>query len=119
MAVVYAAADVVVLPSLWEGFPNVVLEAMAAGKPVIASDIADNRRIVKDGVNGFLFPSDDALALAECLDGIKAAGFERRREMGAAGLALVRSQYAMERMVTLTQSLYESVILDEYVEPKC
>lgn len=110
MAAVYAAADVIVLPSLWEGFPNVVLEAMAAGKPVIASDIADNRRIVQDGITGYLFPSDSHTELAHCLEKIIDSGDLSRCEMGVAGMELVRSDYSMDKMVKTTQSLYESVL---------
>lgn len=63
----YQKADVFVLPSLDEGMPNVVLEALACGKPVVATDIRGNRELVQEGLNGTLVPPADAAALARAL----------------------------------------------------
>ena len=63
----YAAADVVVLPSRWEGLPNVMLEALAAGRPVIVSDAANRDGLIRHGVNGWVFPTGDSVRLAEIL----------------------------------------------------
>jgi glycosyltransferase involved in cell wall biosynthesis len=52
---VYQASDLFCLPSVFEGFPNVICEAMACGKPILASNICDNSNLVSDGINGFLF----------------------------------------------------------------
>ncbi|MCX6239698.1 MAG: glycosyltransferase [Bacteroidia bacterium] len=52
---VYQNCDVFCLPSIYEGFPNVICEAMACGKPILASNVCDNPNIVSDGFNGFLF----------------------------------------------------------------
>ncbi|HEY4474199.1 MAG TPA: glycosyltransferase [Candidatus Paceibacterota bacterium] len=59
-----AATDVFILPSLWEGMPNAVLEAMAAGVPVVATDVGGVSEIIKNGENGFLVPTDDASLLS-------------------------------------------------------
>ncbi|HEX7325146.1 MAG TPA: glycosyltransferase [Rhodanobacteraceae bacterium] len=64
----YASADVLVLTSRSEGRPNVVVEALAAGVPVIATDIEGVRGLVRDGDTGWLFPVGDADALARALD---------------------------------------------------
>jgi glycosyltransferase involved in cell wall biosynthesis len=63
----YTKSDIFVLPSRHEGMPNVVLEAMASGLPVIATGIAGSEELVVDGKTGFLVPVDDPQALAETL----------------------------------------------------
>lgn len=63
------ACDVLCLPSLHEGLPNVVLEALACGLPVVASRVGDVPEIVRDGVNGFLTSPSNPHALAEALRG--------------------------------------------------
>lgn len=66
------AADIYCLPSLWEGFPIGVLEAMAMGKAVIASDVDGTKEAVQDGENGVLVPSGNPAALAAAM--VKVAG---------------------------------------------
>ncbi|MDB2410052.1 glycosyltransferase [Pseudomonadales bacterium] len=72
MPELYSAVDIVVLPSLWEGFPNVVVEAMACESLVVASDVSDVPAIISDGKDGYIFPSDNVEILMEklryCLD---------------------------------------------------
>lgn len=68
IACFYQEADLFVFPSYEEGMPNVVLEAMACGLPVIASDIPGVRGLVHDRVNGLLVPPADSLALARALN---------------------------------------------------
>jgi len=63
----YALADVFVLPSHREGLPTVVLEAQAAGKPVVAASATGIVDLVTDGETGLLFPVDEVLALVEAL----------------------------------------------------
>jgi glycosyltransferase involved in cell wall biosynthesis len=63
----YAEADVFVLPTWREGFPNVVLEAMGAGLPVVATPVGAIPEAVRDGEEGFLVPVQDAAALTEAL----------------------------------------------------
>lgn len=109
MAAVYAVSNVVILPSLWEGLPNVVLEAMAAGRPVIASTIADNARIVQHGVTGYLFPSDDDKALAECVAAVRSLSNQALEEMGATGRASVLANFSMSTMVRAYERLYDLV----------
>jgi glycosyltransferase involved in cell wall biosynthesis len=80
-----AAADVIVLPSVdQEDFPNVILEAMAYGKPVIASALAGIPEQVVDGETGVLVPPRDEKALAEALRKV-AADATLRRQLGEAG----------------------------------
>ena len=63
----YASSDIVVMPSHYESFGMVALEAMACGTPVIASDVGGLAELVQDGETGFLVPGRDPAAMAECL----------------------------------------------------
>ncbi len=63
----YRNADVFVLPSIWEGMPLVLLEALAMGLPIVATDVSGNRQVVVHGENGLLVPSGDPLALRQAL----------------------------------------------------
>ncbi len=110
MPELYFISDIVVLPSLWEGFPNVVMEAMAAQRPVVASDIVDNRLLVKEGVTGHLFASDNCEQLAEQLESLISLPAKRLDEMGMAGKELVEKEYAMPRMVEKYQTLFECIM---------
>lgn len=72
---IYRNADIFCLPSIFEGFPNVVIEAMASGLPIACSNVCDNPYIVQEGVNGFLFnpesPEQIATTLIKLLDEIQ------------------------------------------------
>lgn len=85
-----ARADAFVLASESEGRPNAVLEALAAGVPVVATDIDAVREIVGDGDNGLLFAPGDAAALAERLNRLRDAGLRRR--LSRAGRAFIVDQ---------------------------
>jgi glycosyltransferase involved in cell wall biosynthesis len=63
----YHAADVVVLPSLWEGLPNVVLEALAAGRRLVLSEAANAAGVVEHGQTGWVFRTGDAAHLVEVM----------------------------------------------------
>ena len=67
VAELLADADVLVAPSRWEGMPNVVLEAMAARVPVVATDVVGTRDLIRNDENGLLVPVDDAPALASAI----------------------------------------------------
>ena len=96
MPLLYSAADVVVLPSLWEGFPNVIVEAMACGTPVIASDISDNALLIEQGSSGYLFGSDNAAQLFDALNAVLRMSREQRRKMGARGAERAASLCSLE-----------------------
>jgi glycosyltransferase involved in cell wall biosynthesis len=77
----YQEADVFVLPSLDEGLPNVVLEAMGCGNAIVATDIRGNQELVSDGENGLLVPAADSESLAVALEQI-IANRKLREQMG-------------------------------------
>jgi len=99
-----SAADIFVLPSRSEGFSNAIVEAMAASLPVIATNVGGNAEAVKDGVSGFVVPSEDPAALAEAIIRLLSDP-SKAREMGAAGKKLAAEKFttdAMMRQITLT-----------------
>lgn len=100
----YRAADLFVFPSRDEGMPNVVLEAMATGLPVAATDIAGNRDLVVDGETGFLLPVDDVAALTAALERL-AANPDLRRRMGAAGRRRVVERFSWAAVATAYRGL--------------
>ncbi|MCG6118440.1 MAG: glycosyltransferase [Aquimonas sp.] len=101
-----AAADLLVLPSREEGLSNVLLEAMAAGLPVLASDAGGSPELVEDGVCGLLFRSGDLDALVAALRRLLEDP-ALRRLMGAEGRARVEREYAVERMVERSLAIYD------------
>lgn len=107
---VYAASDVVVLPSAQaEPFAGVVLEAMAMGKPVIATALGGSLDQVVDGQTGYLIPPADPGALAAKIR----ACFEDsnlRRLMGDAGRERVRTHFDVQRMLEKLQTIYAEVL---------
>lgn len=92
----YWASDAVLLASWYEGCPNVICEAMACGKPVLASAVSDNPLIVEDGVSGFLFDPHSPEAIADAIARLAELDPERRRAMGAAGRQRAESLFALE-----------------------
>jgi glycosyltransferase involved in cell wall biosynthesis len=97
--------DIFVLPSLNEGMGRVLVEAMAAGKPVVASRVGGIPDLVQDGVNGILVPPADEKALA---DGIKTllTDHDLAHRMGAAGKVGCH-RFSLEAMVSRIDSLYQ------------
>jgi glycosyltransferase involved in cell wall biosynthesis len=104
-----AAMDVFVLPSLWEGMSNAVLEAMAAGRPVIATAVDGNVDQVADGVTGLLVPPGDAKALAAAMDRL-ARDPDGAREMGRRGRERAEREFSLTRMTEAYVALYRSLM---------
>ncbi|HYM82296.1 MAG TPA: glycosyltransferase family 4 protein [Candidatus Limnocylindria bacterium] len=103
------AADACVLPSLWEGLPLSLLEALARARPTIATRVGGVPEVVQDGVSGRLVPPGDAGALADALE-----EFHRKpdpaRRMGVAGAERVRAEYTWERVVAGFEAVYDDVL---------
>lgn len=102
-----AASDISVLPSHEEGFSNVILESMAAGLPVVATDVGGNREAILDGITGWLIPPKDPGALAaKIIDLLRDP--DRAKEWGRGGRERVNREFTVERMVAAHMELYES-----------
>ena len=107
-AEVLAAADVFVFASLYEGLPNVVLEAMGAGLPVVATEVGGVPEVVSEGESGFLVPPRRAGELARRMSQL-AADEELRQRLGRAGRARA-GEFTVERMVRAYEDLYQEVL---------
>jgi glycosyltransferase involved in cell wall biosynthesis len=101
----HAAFDALLLTSGNEGTPVAVLEALAAGRPVVATAVGGVPDVVEDGETGFLAPAGDAEALAERLERL-ARNPQLRARMGALGAERVRERFGLERMVEEVEALY-------------
>jgi glycosyltransferase involved in cell wall biosynthesis len=101
--------DIFVLSSLWEGMSNSLLEAMAAGKPVVATDVGGSPEVVIDGKTGFLVPPKDPEALASAILHLL-ADRELARNLGEAGRIRVESEFTLEIMVARLEELYDSLL---------
>jgi len=100
------AADLLVLPSLAEGMSNVILEAMACGLPIVATDLIGNREVMGgDGQAGRLVPPGDPAALAEAV-GMLLRTPTLRDKLGGAARAMVAERFDIQRVVTQYLSLY-------------
>ena len=97
------------MPSHREGLPKALLEAASCGKPIVATDVPGCREIVQEGINGFLVPPRNSIALAEAL--IKLiTNKELRLQMGSRGREIVIKEFAVEKVVAKTMTLYEELL---------
>ena len=101
--------DLFVLPSRWEGLPNAVLEAMAAGKPVVATEVGGIPELVVQGVTGVIVPPQDVHALAEAIKALL-SDEPRALTMGAAGRERVQRHFSIDAMIAKTEALYQELL---------
>jgi glycosyltransferase involved in cell wall biosynthesis len=107
---ILAASNVVILPSTQsEGVPQTILQAFALERPVVASDVAGIRQVVRDGETGLLVPPEDPDALAEAIDRLLEAP-ALGRALGKAGRALVCAEYSVERMADAMEAVYRELL---------
>src|SRR5438046_5283347 len=109
LADVYADLDIVVCCSRNEGTPVSVIEACAAGLPVIGTPVGGMTDIITDDLNGLLVPTGDAEALAGAIKGL-IADPRRRSSMGAAGHKIVLERYGASRMVNELKQVYSELL---------
>lgn len=108
---VMSAADAFALSSNVEGLPLVLLEASAAGLPIVATDISGNPEVVAEGVSGYLCPPGDSSAFAAAMARIEAMPKEDRHAMGAAGRQRAQNHFEMDRVVDRWEELYRRFLL--------
>lgn len=102
----FRTADALVIPSRWEGFAMVPLEAMSYSLPVIASNATSLPEVVRDGETGFLFENGDADALANILSSLHNYDLV---EMGVKGNALFIQNFTSQAMIEKTKKLYTMI----------
>ena len=101
-------ADVLLFPSLTEGSPNTVIEAMACGCPVVASDIPACRELIENGVHGWLCPTADQMAYAHAVRSVFKDRLERERRVSLARRRVQKTQNIQDVVAMLTR-LYQRV----------
>src|SRR5262249_38672722 len=112
---VHKAFDVFVMSSVTEGLGTSLLDAMACGKPIVATTAGGMPEVVADGLNGLLVPPRDHAAMAAAI--VRLLTSEAlRREMGAEGQTRARTRFSVERMVRDTLAVYRRVAMHAHVE---
>jgi glycosyltransferase involved in cell wall biosynthesis len=112
-----SAADGYVLSSAWEGMPVVLLEAAAAGLPIVATSVGGNREVVRDRESGYLVPPQDPDALGLAMRRLMGMSQAQRRSMGHQGREHVQANYGLSSVVDRWESLYHEVLAAKGITP--
>jgi glycosyltransferase involved in cell wall biosynthesis len=104
-----SAADGYLMSSAWDGMPMVLLEAAAAGLPIVTTRVGGNHELVLEGQTGFLTPARDSNALAGAALRLMSLSEAERRAMGSRGREHVRAHYGLYRVAEQWESLYREV----------
>ena len=107
--VILSSLNVSILCSTNEGFSNVILESMAAGKPVVATNVGGSPEMVTDGVNGYIVPPADSNSLANAIINLLHEP-NKAEEMGKAGRKIVQEKFTTEAMTKQYEKLYKELI---------
>jgi glycosyltransferase involved in cell wall biosynthesis len=106
---VYATFDLFVLSSRREGLPNSLLEAMAMALPVVTTDVAGAKELVRDGETGFVLPQRDVYGLAQAIVALL-DDHQLRQRMGQAGRARVEREFSFTQRLQHVEHLYERIL---------
>ena len=109
MSLVYSAADIMAMPSIQENFPQVALEALACGTPVVASDVGGIPEIVRSGETGYLVRPNDVTALSRAI-GDLVQRWDIRKVMRDRARRLVAENFALHTMVNRHVEFYNAVV---------
>ena len=112
-----ARSRAVIVPSTWDVFNFTVVEAMAAGRPVIVSSGAGASELIEHGVNGLVFPAGDAAALAAAIAAVAALSEAELQTIGAAARATIRRELDPARIVAERMAAYEQAIAAHRAAP--
>jgi glycosyltransferase involved in cell wall biosynthesis len=118
IAALLSAADALVLSSAWEGMPNVIMEALAAGKPVVATQVGGVAELVEAGRSGFLAPAGDAGALSRAMGELMSMTGAQRRQMGLHGRDHIAAHYSLPVMVDRWSALYRELMTQKGLSPR-
>lgn len=105
-----SAADGLVLSSAWEGMPNVVMEALAAAVPVVATRVGGVPELVESGKSGFLAPPRNSAALSQAMRQLMSLSHEAQEQMGRYGRDHVAAQYGMRAMANRWIGLFDELL---------
>lgn len=106
----YAIMDIFVLPSLYEGLPNVILEAMAMERSVIATNVGGNGDLIENGLNGYLVPSRNVDLLARRILTLCEKN-DLRAVMGSANRKKIQQLFTWDRVIEQVEAVYEKALL--------
>ncbi len=109
---ILASSNIFLFTTNYEGFPNALLEAMAARLPVVTTNFCGVDELIRDGQNGIIIPVDDADAAAEALR-MYVENPERAKEYGNNAYLSVESVFSMDKMAEETESLYQKRLKEE------
>jgi glycosyltransferase involved in cell wall biosynthesis len=108
-----SAADGFVLSSAWEGMPNVVMEALAAGVPVVATQVGGVTELVEEGESGLLVRPRDPEALSQRMRELMSLTSEQRQRMGLRGRDHIVASYSLQAMADRWLKLYQQLLISK------
>lgn len=111
VAALLSAADVFLLPSRMEGFPNAIMEAMAGGLPVVASNVGGMPDLVRHGEGGYLHEAQDAQGMAESVTALL-ANPEMRARFGASARQRVLREFSLQKLGNRTLQKYRELLAE-------
>lgn len=113
MVGLYHAADGLIMPSLYEGLPNAVLEAHASGLPAVVSHAANIDGLVLDGVSGYEAATFDHAGFADGIAALLSKSPNQRRRMGAIGRDHIARNFSVDRVLAETVALYDGLLAEK------